>query len=52
LQDVAATETRKLEWVDEEEIGSASNEIAEPQSKYKEEESDDDDDDDEPADER
>lgn len=27
LQDVAATETRKLEWVDEEEIGAASNEI-------------------------
>ena len=49
---MAATETRKLEWVDEEDIGSASNEIAQPQNNKNDEESDDDDDDDDaPADE-
>ena len=47
---MAATETRKLEWVDEEDIAGASNEIQEAQEENEEEDSDDDDD--EPSDER
>ncbi len=53
MQDVAATENRKLEWVDEEEIDSASNGINDVQDAAGEEENDgDDSDNDELADEQ
>ncbi|CAF1456207.1 unnamed protein product [Rotaria sp. Silwood1] len=48
IEDVAATESRKLEWVDEEDIDNTSNTIHdEHEVKIEEEEEEDDDDDDE-----
>lgn len=52
-KDVAATENRKLEWIDEEEISNGqSNEMHDAQAKESDGDDESDDDDDELADER
>lgn len=52
MQDVASTETRKLEWVDEEEIDVASNEMGDQNEAIAAETKDDEEDDDDEADEQ